>query len=339
MKSLYGNMKMFKKINKCPFCGSKKSKKIYDQKLIKNFYIDEIVSDLNINYKFLEKNLQSKKCKTCSSVYFSRWFNDFYKKKIFLSIYGQHNMGWQNLYNFKNKGITPNHGELFKKLKKNIKIKKYGEYGCPFNGLMLDMTREELKKTNEIKKFVQLNIDHLKSKVRNFYNKKNKKKKSLHIPKLRRLYEKFFIVDSSHLIWGKNDISENCSSLGLADKIFDLRLFDATEKKLYKNKFDLFGFFMTLDHCENALELLKKILSISNYVIIQAHTNQKITAQHSFMFTKDIKTFLKKIKIYNLEITETIQKDQYRNKGINYKTNEMYLLCSKSLNNINKYKV
>ena len=27
------------------------------------------------------------------------------------------------------------------------------------------------------------------------------------------------------------------------------------EKNLYKNKFDLFGFFMTLDHCENALGL------------------------------------------------------------------------------------
>ena len=39
------------------------------------------------------------------------------KKKIFLSIYGQHNMGWQNFYDFKNKLLTPNHGNLYIDLK------------------------------------------------------------------------------------------------------------------------------------------------------------------------------------------------------------------------------
>ena len=330
---------MFNRINKCPFCRSKKSKKIANKKLIRNFYLEEIISDLNISFKFLEKNLESKECQTCFSIYYSRWFNDFYKKKIFLSIYGQHNMGWQNLYDFKNKGLTPNHGGLFEKLKKKIKIKKYGEYGCPFNGLMFDMTKEEIKKPYYIKKFVKHNMDHLRSKVRNFNTKKNKKKKVICIPKIKRLYEKFFVIDSSHLIWGKNDISENCSSLGLADKIFDFKFYDANEKNLYKNKFDLFGFFMTLDHCENALGLLKKILLISKYVILHAHTTKQITAQHSFIFTKNIKKFLKRRGIYNLDITETIQKDPSRNKGINYKTNEMYLLCSKNKDNIYKYKV
>ena len=79
--------------------------------------------------------------------------------------------------------------------------------------------------------------------------------------------------------------------------------------------------------------------SISKYTIIHAHTTKQITAQHSFMFTKNIKNFLKRRGIYNLDITETIQKDPSRNKGINYKTNEMYLLCSKNKNNIYKYKV
>ena len=130
---------MFKKIKKCPFCGGIKSNKITNQRIIRNFYVKEIVTDLKISFNFLEKNLEIKECKNCYSIYFSKWFSNYYKKKIFLTIYGQHNMGWQNFYDFKNRTLTPNHGGLFNKLKKRIKITKYGEYGCPFNGLMFDM--------------------------------------------------------------------------------------------------------------------------------------------------------------------------------------------------------
>ena len=95
-------------------------------------------------------------------------------------------------------------------------------------------------------------------------------------------------------------------------------MYDSSEKELEKKKIDLFGFFMTLDHCEKPLELLNKILNISKYVIIHSHTNENITAQHSFVLTKKIKSFLEKKKIYNLDITDQL-KDPLRNKGINIK--------------------
>ena len=56
--------------------------------------------------------------------------------------------------------------------------------------------------------------------------KEKKLKEKISLPTIKRIYDKIFVVDSSHLIWGKNDISENCSSLALADKIFDFHLFD-----------------------------------------------------------------------------------------------------------------
>ncbi len=330
---------MFSIIKKCPFCGSKKLKRINNKDLVNNFYVQEIITDLRISFNVLKNKLKKKRCLECNTVFFSTWFNDFIKKKIFLSFYGQHNMGWQNFYDFKNKLLPPNHGNLFNDLKKNIRPKIYGEYGCPFNGLMFDLLKDEIKNTNSLKKFVSLNMKHLASKVRNFSVKKINKKKKLLPPKIKRIYKKFFVVDSSHLIWGKNDISENCSSLALADKIFDFHLFDADDDKLKSKKIDLFGLFMTLDHCEEPLKLLEKILKISKYVIIHAHTNSNITAQHSFVLSKEIKYFFEKKRIYNIDITETIQKDPTRNKGKNYKTNEMYLLCSKNRNNIYKYKI
>jgi hypothetical protein len=320
---------MFIKINKCPFCGSIKSKRIMNKKLIKNFYVEAIISELNISLKFLEKNLERRECKSCFSIYFSKWFNNFIKKKIFLTIYGQHNMGWQNFYNFKNKLLTPNHGNLFIDLKNKIKFKKYGEYGCPFNGLFFDLLKEELKE-KDIKRYINVNLKNLSNKVRNFNQKKIIKKRELKAPKAKQIYKKYFLIDSSNLIWGKNDISENCSSLGLADKIFNFNLYNSDEKEFYKNKFDLFSFFMTLDHCESSHKILIKILTISKFVLIHGHVNQNLTAQHSFTFTKKIKNFLTRKKIYNIDLTNTIIKDPKRNKGLNYKTNEIYLLCSKS---------
>ena len=330
---------MFSKIKKCPFCGSKKLKTISNKNLTNNFYIQEIISDLKISFNLLKKKLEKKRCKDCYSVFFSNWFNDKIQKKIFLSIYGQHNMGWQNFYDFKNKLLSPNHGDLYKDLKNKIKFKTYGEYGCPFNGLMFDLLKEEIKDKVYLKKYINLNVKHLSGKVRNFDIKTKTKKKKILIPNINRIFDKIFVVDSSHLIWGKNDISENCGSLALADKIFDFHLFDSEEKKLKTKKIDLFGFFMTLDHCKEPLKLLEKVLNISKYVVIHAHTSTDITAQHKFVLTKEIKFFLKKKNIYNLDLTETIEKDPLRNKGINYKTNEIYLLCSKNKNNIYKYGV
>jgi hypothetical protein len=325
---------MFAKIKTCPFCGSNKFKNFLNKNLSTNFYVKEIILDLDISFSLLKKKLKKKKCKICHTIFFSTWFNDFIKKKIFLSIYGQHNMGWQNFYDFKSKLLSPNHGELFQGLKKLIKFKTYGEYGCPFNGLFFDMLKEEVIKNVNLKEYIKLNMLHLSSKVRNFNRNKKIKKNRISIPKINRVYRKIFVIDDSNLIWGKNDISQNCSSLALADKIFDFHLFNSNEKKLFENKIDLFGFFMTLDHCEKPLQLLNKILNISKYVIIHAHTSDDITAQHGFFLTKKIKYFLETKKIYNIDITQQIEKDRSRNKGINYKVNEIYLLCSKNKNKI-----
>ena len=132
----------------------------------------EILTDLFVSYrKNCKQKLKKKRCKVCFTVFFSTWFNDLIKKKIFLSIYGQHNMGWQNFYDFKKNLLSPNHGDLFKDLKNMIKFKTYGEYGCPFNGLMFDLLKEEVKQ-NYLKKYINLNIKHLSEKVRDFILRK-----------------------------------------------------------------------------------------------------------------------------------------------------------------------
>ena len=56
----------------------------------------------------------------------------------------------------------------------------------------------------------------------------------------------------------------------------------------------------------------------------------KILLLSIVLFLQKNKIFLEKRKIFNIDITDTIEKDPNRNKGTNYKNNEIYLLCSKN---------
>ena len=78
---------MFDNISHCPFCGSKNLKKISDNKLYKNFYVEEIILDLNISFSYLKKKTKKKQCKSCKTIFFSTWFNNFYKKNFFIYLW------------------------------------------------------------------------------------------------------------------------------------------------------------------------------------------------------------------------------------------------------------
>ena len=47
---------MFSKIKTCPFCDSKKLRKITDKNLSNNFYVQEIINDLKISFDLLKKD-------------------------------------------------------------------------------------------------------------------------------------------------------------------------------------------------------------------------------------------------------------------------------------------
>ena len=107
--------------------------------------------------------------------FLSTWFNDLIKKKFFYQFTA--NIIWVGkIFMILKKLLSPNHGDLFKDLKRMIKFKTYGEYGCPFNGLMFDLLKEEVKQKNYLKKYINLNIKHLSEKVRDFSSKKIKEK-------------------------------------------------------------------------------------------------------------------------------------------------------------------
>ncbi len=330
---------MFKKYDKCIFCNSKKFKieKIQQSKI--NFYVRSIISDLNLKLNDFKK-IRTYKCQNCFILQNNPWFKEEISQKIYSNIYGQHNRNWSNILNFVNKGIKPDHGDLYKLLKKRIKIKNYAEFKTPFMGLMLDFFFEEYKKDSSfLKEYFNLIIKYLTSRQVVDQPKKTKKlsiSKGAKILKkisyLRRnnhkkkIVEKYLFLNNSNLSWGQNDNYKSVNSISLASEFINdlnLRQLDINERK---PKFDLFGIFHTLDHTFEPKKILNYALDVSKYVVVYCHNDKELNRQHLFSFTKEFLKYLGSNKIYTFELNDLINKD--------FKSPELYFICSRKKKNI-----
>ncbi len=332
---------MFKSYNKCIFCGSKRLIKEKKQNYLNNFYVKAIKADLKIsNSKF--NKIKVYKCSKCFILQNNPWFTKEYSKIIYSNIYGQHHRGWSNLINFFQKGKLPNHGSLFDLLQKKIKIKNYAEFNSPFTGIFINFFQQQYIKNSYFYKNLFKNlILYLSSRqvagksIRN--QKRSLKKGSTYLKKIESLKKKFFIkinikkflfVENSSLSWWQNDNYKSVNSKSLASNLFDLKMLEFKEKK-QNLKIDLFGIFHSLDHTFEPKKVLDYALNISKYVVVYCHVDSKLNKQHLFSFTKDFLKYLKKNKIYSLDLTFKINKK--------YKSPELYFLCSKRKKYISKF--
>ena len=332
----------FKEYKNCIFCGSAELIKEKKQFYPKNFYLKAIQFDLKISEKKF-KQMKVYKCKSCSILQNNPWFTENICRKIYSNIYGQHNRGWSNLINFIKKGFTPAHGSLFKILNKKIKIKNYAEFNSPFMGIFLNFFLNEYKESlNFYSKLSENVINYLTSRQvagkskkfqklsfgksqrfftkMNFLKNKNIKKK---------LVKKYLYVDNSSLCWGQNDNYKSVNSKSFASEFLDLEILNLKESNK-KNKIDLFGIFHTLDHTFEPNKILNFALDNSKFVVVYCHVDEKLNKQHLFSLTRDFLKYLKKKKIYNIDLTNKINK--------NYQSPELYFLCSRNKNNIEKIK-
>ncbi len=332
---------IFKKYNKCVFCNSNKLRKEKKQNTKKNFYTEAIMNDLNISENKLKK-FKVYRCLNCKIIQNNPWFSETISRKIYSNIYGQHNRSWSNLINFIRREKTPNHGILYEMLIKKIKIKKYAEFNSPFMGLMLNFFKSEYKNSNNFYKSISENtISYLSSrqvagqnknvqitskiKAKNFLLNCNKLKKRNLIKKKNK---KYLFIDNSSLCWGQNDNYKSVNSKSFASELIDIDILDINRKN-EKINIDLFGIFHTIDHTFEPSKIFNFAIENSKYVVVYCHIDERLEKQHLFSITKEFLTYLKKIKVYSIDLTDKIKK--------NYTTPELYFLCSKKKNLINKF--
>lgn len=318
----------------CVFCKSKRFSIIQKKKFRNNFYLKAICSDLKISRNFFS-TIKTYRCNNCHIIQNNPWFKKEIYSQIFLMIYGQHNRSWSNLFNYLKFKKTPNHGKLFEILNSKINIKSYGEFNSPFNGIMLNFLSKEYNYNHKkINILFRLLIKYFQSRqvagkskkflynseifAKKFLNKINQIK----LKKVKKnKVNKFLVLDHSFLGWGINDNYDSVNSRSLALGLMDLNILNLNENDKIK-KFDLFGIFHTLDHTLYPRKILNYSLKNSKYVLIYCHADENIEKQHLFTITLKFIKYLKKKNLNVVDLTNRISK--------NYKTKELYFLCSKT---------
>ena len=334
--------KILANYNHCIFCNSKDLKKKKLQSNPLNFYVKSIKLDLNLKNDLFNKMIVYE-CKKCGLLQNNPWFNNFFSKKIYNEIYGQHNRNWSNIINFSKKKRIPDHGDLYKILSKKIKIRNYAEFNSPFMGMFINFFDEEYLATSKFygnmfnyslkylsgrqvagksKRSQSLSIRKSNKMLNNIRKLKLKKKYNI-------LKNKYLFIENSGLSWGQNDNFKSVNSRSLSSLMFDINILEIG-KKILPYKLDLFGIFHTLDHTFFPRKILNYALDNSKYVIVYCHIDENLNKQHLFSFTEKVLVYLKKKKIFNINL------NQYINKK--FRSKELYFLCSKNKKNIEKIK-
>lgn len=331
---------MFIDYKNCTLCGSKKLIKLQSNLSEKSFYVDAIISDLCLTKKDLNK-IKLYQCQICKTKLHSPWFTKDISRRIYSSIYGQHHRNWSNLINFVDKNKLPDHGNLFEILKQKIKVNNYAEYNSPFMGLFLNFFSYEYNANVNSNKLIhsslikyltsrqlagkKILLNKNRSLLLNNYLKKFKEiKQKL---KNKKTINKSLFIDNSNLSWGQNDNYQSVNSKTYAQEFFDLKLLEFNPI-LKKNTFDLFGIFHSIDHTFEPMRILNFALDCSKFVVVFCHNQNKgVTKQHQFSITRGVLEYFKENKIYNIDITNLINKS--------YKSPEIYFICTKSKLNFN----
>ena len=318
--------KLLQKRNKCIYCNSYFTKSLLvENKLDENFYVKYISRELSFKLSKINKEIKVYKCKKCSLIQNDPWFNEITSNKIYSNIYGHHHKGWANLKKFIYSGKLPDHGKLLKILNQVIKIKEYCEYSCPFSGLIFEINKSKQNKLKILKNLI-IELNLLKQtgfKNPHELNKINKQthsifKKIIKIQKnLNFEFNNYILYDNSNLCWGQNCNQNSINCKTLASSLFNNKIINTN----YEKKFDIFGFFSTLDHTFNIKKILEWSLDRSKLVVINNHSDKNITKQHLFVLSDEFFKKAFKKNIYSFNITDLIGRDIQRD--------EIYFLCTK----------
>lgn len=329
---------MLKSYKRCVFCSSNNLIIQKNQSYINNFYLKSIILDFKLSKKFLKK-IKVYKCKSCHIIQNNPWFDENFCRKIYSNVYGQHHRGWTNLIRYIKKKETPDHGKLFNILNKNLKIKTYAEFNSPFMGMLLNFFHNETKKNSRVNFFFNNIIHYLTSRqvaglpknVRKKYISKSKKAlnyiSNFKNRNIKEKTKKYLFEDNSILSWGQNDNYKSVNSKSFAAEFFNIEI---SKIKKLKNKIDLFGIFHTLDHTFEPKKIFDFAIGNSKCLVVYCHVDERLNKQHLFSITKDFLKYLKKKKLYTLDITSHIDKK--------FTSPELYFVCSKQKNYINKIK-
>ena len=263
--------------------------------------------------------MRSYKCKVCRAYFLDPWLSSNGRLRVFVTGHPIHNVGWRSFLERVERNLTPDlqvdPSRLLETLNSRVGgLVNYFEFGCPFQGLLLHMSKrielEEYRAFSNVisgmspkhsRRFLipsriflrgsglAKNLAFTISRVRTYRDKLRRRFKTEPTLSLRDLpaLQKYFVPLESSKFWGVN-----CSMFGESCAATAVNSLGATVisrsefKSLGRIENSCIGLFNVLDHQDDPMQLLRECLQQATAVIVLGH-EPPLGIQHHFGLGSD----------------------------------------------------
>lgn len=256
---------------------------------------------------FLEKNIVAKQkwlnskqyeCLNCGSGFYDQWLSVGEASNIFNIYKSNHQAGWDQFERLIKKNLNNYYLNWIEKISLKVfdrlgKVENYCEIGCPFSGFaLLDIKNRSIEERRSIVKLLfrskengsfWLKVNHALKKI-SFHvftllmrNNNNDKEKD-HLQNAQHIRKHFLIYDKRTNGWGISccRFDQTCVSAALVSKLFH----DTIYLDEFNSKCELIGCFNYFDHYDDPIGVLKRLMEISDNVLITVHCSCVSGYQH-----------------------------------------------------------
>lgn len=341
-------MKDMVEVKVCPWCGGAERKTIEAVSRDTNNYITAISASSGVSEPDL-MGVETVECCDCETIYLANFFDDFSVGNAFATRTSAHNDGWRQFHS--KSGLLPR--SVSTKLKKKDVIKSeliklvlddgiYVEIGCPFVGLIHEMTfgssshpalRERY--LNFLDEAISQNENAFPtffgtmagkaistslrwSSWRNSRDGDHQDMATRSDAEIEAAAKDIYLVKpESRFIWGENCTSyfASCSAtLSATTGVQRIRLEEI--EAAAKGRRITIGFYNTLDHLERPRVLLELCMKIADRVIVETHGHLLGGGrQHPYFLQKTFPNWAARMGWSFFDITPDLIKirEQYKN--------------------------
>lgn len=324
----------------CPVCESLLRERSQDmavgrgEDLQGRYYLKPAAAALGMSLEELTKRIQTYRCLSCGNYFCDPWFNPQLASLLFGVAAPDHLFAWGNFENWlhRRSPAQDRMQELFDIVIRMIgPITNYAEFGCPFQGLLMQFKGMEAKPFQRIMLFskaLNRQPDVRWSRITWLYNAQARwcgyiAVFSLHfrgvLVKLANLTktrsirsiptssdvvsnttllptQRFLLTRDTTMGWGSNCVRFGASCRYFAQTILGAKVIpleEAHRKEL--PRFDLIGIFNILDHTTFPMDIVRKSLELADHVLVVTHRAALAGKQHLYAFSDEFVSWLNQV--------------------------------------------
>lgn len=325
------NIKLIETKN-CPVCGGKDREKANGMSPKTGYhYLKHAASSLQISFENLIESMQVNKCKDCGSYFCDPWFSPELASALFCASAPDHIAGWGSFEHWLHPRRSLNRDQarnqrLYSIVTERIgPISSYAEFGCPFQGFLLQLKEEETNASERVNLFSRAlyrepdvrwtmitRIYHNAQRLCNILvvlylrirlvlaalprptkAKGRQGNEGILVPSPPRL--RYLLTEDTTKGWGSNCVRYGASCRYFANMTLGASVIPLNE--IQPNgfpRFDLIGIFNSLDHTTYPLDVIRKSLEHSERVLVVTHKASQAGKQHLYAFGDDFTNWLNK---------------------------------------------